>query len=1376
MFGNSFLKKVLISIFVVSSMLAGFWQSPVKAIANPLPWKNTNIQGMGFVTGLIYHPTAQNLLYARTDVGGIFKYSNNTWTPLTDFANSTEKDAYNVESIGLSKSDPTKAYFVSGNGADGTLYLSNNQGTSFSKKPITQNSLPIVVSGNSEGYRGGGERLLVDPTNNSNLWYGSRENGLLKSTDEGTSWTKITTLPNGQTGNGIAFLDIEKTSTSTKMYAGVSGDGIYTSTDSGSSWNKIFTLPGSQYPYRSKATNGKFYFSLNQTQGTQPFAPGGLYRYDGSTTTEISPFSGKSVTGFDIDTSGKIVVDTFDTTYFQLGDQTMFQSTDDGVNWQRLNRTFSVPNWYTTQTPGNNPYDPTWYTSVSDFFLSSVNFNPNNNSEIWFGNGWGVFQTLDGNSINQNWSANMKGFEELVVNNVGVTPTGKILTSVWDVGGFIQNDADTLPSFHISNDAYIANMTSTDWSSDGQKIVMAGSDQNWGNPSGRLVASTDGGATWGNLNRPIDAFGGNIVMDANDSNTLVWSARDASGMRYGEPWTGKSWITNDFGQNWRQINDLPGWVNLQVFATQSVSLAADKQQAGDFYTFGCNKGDWQPSIYRSTDKGQTFTKIVQTNVPCAGEINLKINPAVAGQLWISTINSAKTEQKLRYSSDKGNTFKAMAGIDEVRQFGFGKPAPGKTNPTLFVIGVVNGVEGLYQSDDATTLVANPTFVNISQGNGFGQSMSITGSPLNYGEVFVGTSGRGVMHLTAQAQVPPCTNGATNPPNCDICISPQTLQTSTNPLSVNGKMCQNPIVINTPPTVTITSPTNNSSAVMPSSINVFTTALDTDGTVTTVEIFDNGVTIGNAMNQILNDWAYILTNPSVGTHSLTAKATDNSGNITISAPVITLVNPQPPLLLIKSTDITRSTCTPSTVTVGASITCTASFTPGKTGTISFSTSPNTGSCTTTTITSTSTTASCSFVTSGIGNGITVSAKGSGDTISDPSTNSGTINVTSIPSVFTAIINSPTNNSIIDAPTTAPVPVLIHAGVQPFSLSNPLNNPVITKIEFFEGSTKLGEDTVDFDGDWNLLTNFSLGNHSITVKATKANGDTAISPITRFTVAIPTPPATSVVINSSNVVSSYCSPLTAQIGAVITCTSTFTAGKTGTLTFNSFDGLMCTTPVIATIDTSASCAITVPSNTAIGVKNISFKGTGDQASYPGRSAGQISITQSSLPPDTTPPTLTIHDPYICGGNIFGDVSDTSGVANVKITLTLLNSSIVSTKMFTLTPDINGHYTLPLQSTNPSGSYYVAEGNYSVSYQATDTIGNTTGASTYTADIKTPEHCNPAILPANSPTKPTGAVLIRTGGGANSIQVLSVVFALIGVLSMFGALCVSQYSDKK
>jgi glucose/arabinose dehydrogenase len=86
--------------------------------------------------------------------------------------------------------------------------------------------------------------------------------------------------------------------------------------------------------------------------------------------------------------------------------------------------------------------------------------------------------------------------------------------------------------------------------------------------------------------------------------------------------------------------------------------------------------------------------------------------------------------------------------------------------------------------------------------------------------------------------------------------------------------------NSPPTVAISSPTNGASFTAPASVPITATAQDSDGSVTNVLFFDGSTFLGQT-----NNTPYAVTaNLAVGSHMITAVATDNGGLSTTSSVV------------------------------------------------------------------------------------------------------------------------------------------------------------------------------------------------------------------------------------------------------------------------------------------------------------------------------------------------------------------------------------------------------------------------------------------------------------------------------------------------------------
>ncbi|MCM3870278.1 MAG: DUF1800 family protein, partial [Pyrinomonadaceae bacterium] len=91
-----------------------------------------------------------------------------------------------------------------------------------------------------------------------------------------------------------------------------------------------------------------------------------------------------------------------------------------------------------------------------------------------------------------------------------------------------------------------------------------------------------------------------------------------------------------------------------------------------------------------------------------------------------------------------------------------------------------------------------------------------------------------------------------------------------------------VVANAPPTVSITSPINNTGFIASTNVTINATAADAaPGTVTRVDFLDNGTVIGTDMT---SPFSVSTTTLTVGNHTLTARATDNNNAVTTSSPV------------------------------------------------------------------------------------------------------------------------------------------------------------------------------------------------------------------------------------------------------------------------------------------------------------------------------------------------------------------------------------------------------------------------------------------------------------------------------------------------------------
>src|SRR5262245_20298856 len=193
---------LVISLIGIAALVYKSSVSPDRALAQTTEtytWRNVVINGGGgFVPGLVFNTAEQNLIYARTDIGGAYRWDQGAgrWIPLLDWVGFDDWNLTGVDSLATDPVDPNRLYIAAGTytnewtNQNGAILRSTNRGNTFQRA-----NLPFKVGGNMPG-RSMGERLAIDPNRNSVLYFGARSgNGLWRSTNFGETWARVTSFP-----------------------------------------------------------------------------------------------------------------------------------------------------------------------------------------------------------------------------------------------------------------------------------------------------------------------------------------------------------------------------------------------------------------------------------------------------------------------------------------------------------------------------------------------------------------------------------------------------------------------------------------------------------------------------------------------------------------------------------------------------------------------------------------------------------------------------------------------------------------------------------------------------------------------------------------------------------------------------------------------------------------------------------------------------------------------------------------------------------------------------------------------------------------------------------------------------------------------------
>jgi RHS repeat-associated protein len=287
------------------------------------------------------------------------------------------------------------------------------------------------------------------------------------------------------------------------------------------------------------------------------------------------------------------------------------------------------------------------------------------------------------------------------------------------------------------------------------------------------------------------------------------------------------------------------------------------------------------------------------------------------------------------------------------------------------------------------------------------------------------------------------------------------------LKSNGSIIASTAVnTNWAPYVSITAPAEAQVFTYPSAIAMTASATDSDGTVTKVEFYNGTTKLGEDSTA---PFSLTWNGAVAGTYSLTAKAYDNYSAARVSSPITVVVNMLP----------TVSLTAPAAGTVNAPtdlvFAANASDSDGSISKVEFYNG--------TTKLGEDVTAPYSFTWINVSPGtysLTAKAIDNRNAVATSAAVAVTVNV--LPTVS---LTAPTNGTVVNAPAT-------------FMLTAQAadSDGSISRVEFYDGATKLGEDTVaPYTFTW---TNIGTGSHTLTAKAIDNRSATVVSSAATFTV--------------------------------------------------------------------------------------------------------------------------------------------------------------------------------------------------------------------------------------------------------------------------------------
>jgi hypothetical protein len=486
-----------------------------------------------------------------------------------------------------------------------------------------------------------------------------------------------------------------------------------------------------------RAADANYYMAFNQNAGQGIGGPSYIYKYipwNGTWTqlksSSTGGFGGVSVYGTGSTTRVAVAV-----TGWGNSSQEVQLSDDAGATWREIEV--------------GMPHTPAATSTIG--WVDGIEIDPFNRDRITHLGGAGIIETSNASSATPSWVNAVTNLEETATLALVTPPanaTYKLIDSAGDVGAWVYTDIATKPTKGPLPGW--SNGTSADMAWSDPLYIATSVQDNAPLPHvGKGFWSGDGGNTWaafatlppGAAANPGDPS--NLTVTAR--NNVIWAPGDSV----------PSYTTNN-GASWTSTN-LPAVPNLNGW-THAYRLKADRRNPNKVYAYDQGAQFWgnPGKVYVSTDGGHNFT-LSQGSVAANLKANpwattsMEVNPNVEGDLWLAdgnavyhSLDSGATWTKLNNFASvwPGQANEGLPTLQGASTIALGKAAPGAPySAALYVVGTINGVWGVYHSDDGGATWARYN----DDTHQFGGIGTMAGDWNTYGRIYVGGNGRGVLY-------------------------------------------------------------------------------------------------------------------------------------------------------------------------------------------------------------------------------------------------------------------------------------------------------------------------------------------------------------------------------------------------------------------------------------------------------------------------------------------------------------------------------------------------------------------------------------------------------------------------------------------------------